>query len=84
MDERDIYNCLSGDKTAGQNVMEGIQRQGYCEVVTEGVNKRATVFVRDSTVRKTDIVLNKGDDVVACLPRAKIVAIIERVDNNMV
>ena len=26
----------------------------------------------DSIVRKTDIVLNKGDDVVVCLPGAKI------------
>ena len=35
----------------------------------------------DSTVRKTDRVLNKGDDVVVCLPGAKIEAITERVEN---
>ena len=33
----------------------------------------------DSIVRKTDRVLNKGDDVVVCLPGAKIEAITERV-----
>ena len=34
-----------------------------------------------SIVRKTDRVLNKGDDVVVCLPGAKIEAITERVKN---
>ena len=47
----------------------------------EGVRKRARVFVGDSIVRKTDIVLNKGDDVVFCLSGAKIEAITERVEN---
>ena len=37
----------------------------------------------DSIVRKTDIVLNKGDDVVVCLPVAKIEAITERVENTV-
>ena len=35
----------------------------------------------DSIVRKTGRVLNKGDDVVVCLPGAKIEAITERVEN---
>ena len=35
----------------------------------------------DSIVRKTDRLLNKGDDVVVCLPVAKIKAITERVEN---
>ena len=37
----------------------------------------------DSIVRKTDRVLNKGDDVVVCLPGAKIEAITERVENSV-
>ena len=45
------------------------------------MRKRARVFVGDSIVRKTDRVLNKGDDVVVCLPGAKIEAITERVEN---
>ena len=69
------------DKTAGHNVMEGIHRNIYSEAVIEGVRKRARVFVGNSIVRKTDIVLNKGDDVVVCLPGAKIEAITERVEN---
>ena len=35
----------------------------------------------DSTVRKTDRVLNNRDDMVVCLPGAKIEAITERVQN---
>ena len=38
------------------------------------------MFVGDSIVRKTDKALNKGDDVVICLPGAKIDAVIEMVE----
>ena len=61
--------------------MEGIERKSYSAAVIEGVRKRARMFVGDSIVRKTDRVLNKGDDVVVCLPGAKIEAITERVEN---
>ena len=39
MGEREIDNSLPGDKVAGQNVTEGIQRKSYSEVVIEGVRK---------------------------------------------
>ena len=82
MSEREPDNSLlPSDKAAGQNVMEGIHRKSYSEAVIEGVRKRARVFVGNSIVRKTDRVLNKGDDVVVCLPGAKIEAITERVGN---
>ena len=71
----------TGGKESGQNVMEGTERKSYSAAVAEGVRKRARVFVGDSIVRKTDRVLNKGDDVVICLPGAKIEAITERVEN---
>ena len=71
----------TGGKGSGQNVMEGIERKSYYAAVIEVVRKRAKVFVGDSIVRKTDRVLNKGDDVVVCLPGAKIEAITERVKN---
>ena len=61
--------------------MEGIHQKSYSEAVIEGVRKRARVFVEDSIVWKTDRVLNKGDDVVVCLPGAKIEGITERVEN---
>ena len=71
----------TGGKGSGQNVMEGIEQKSYSAAVIEGVRKRARVFVGDSLVRKTDRVLNKGDDVVVCLPGAKIDVITERVEN---
>ena len=77
-------NLPLNDKAAGQNVMEGIHRKSYSEAVIEEVRKRARVFVGDSIVRKTDRVLNKGDDVVVCLPGAKIEAITERVKTSRV
>ena len=72
----------TGGKGSGQNVMEGIERKSYSAAVIEGVRKRARVFVGDSIVRKTDRVLNKGDDVVVCLPGAKIEAITQRVKTS--
>ncbi|KAI0234427.1 hypothetical protein LSAT2_015325 [Lamellibrachia satsuma] len=71
----------TGGKGSGQNVMTGIERKSYSAAVIEGVRKRARVFVGDSIVRKTDRVLNKGDDVVVCMLGAKIEAITERVKN---
>ena len=68
--ERETDIRLPSDKAAGQNVREGIHRKSYSEAVIEGVRKRARMFVGDSIVRRTDRVLNKGDDVVVCLPGA--------------
>ena len=79
MSEREMDNRLPGDTTAGQNATEGIQHKNYSDVVIEGVSRRVSVFMGDSIVRKTDRVLNKGDDVVICLPGAKIEAVTERV-----
>ena len=79
MGEREIDNSLPGDKAAGQNVAERIQRKSYSEVVIEGGRKRVRVFVGDSIVRKTD--LKKGDDVMVCLSGAKIEVITERVES---
>ena len=61
--------------------MERIPWKSYSEAVIEGVRKRERIFVGDSIVRKTDRVLNKGDDVVVSLPGAKIEVITERVEN---
>ena len=80
MSEREPdYSLPSSDKAAGQNVMEGIHRKSYSEAVIKGMRKRARVFVGDSIVRKTDSVLNKGNDVVVCLPGTKIEVITDRV-----
>ena len=82
MSEREPDNSLPpSNKAAGENAMEGIHRKSNSEAVIEGVRKRARVFVRNSIFRKTDRILNKGDDVVVCLPGAKIEAITETVEH---
>ena len=48
MSEREPDNSLPpSDKTAGQNVMEGIHWKSYSEALIEGVKKRVRVFVGD-------------------------------------
>ena len=81
MGERETDNSLQSDKAAVENVMEGNHRKSYSEAAIERVRKRARVFVGYSIVRKTDRILNKGDDVVVCLSRAKIEAVTQRVEN---
>ena len=73
---------LPGDTTAGQNATEGIRRKSYSEVVIDRVRRRVRVFVRDSIVRKTERVLNRGDDMVDCFPGAKIEVIKEGEKNH--
>ena len=63
--------CDGGDRT--EELFCSSDRGG--EEESEGV-------CGDSIVRKTDRVLHKGDDVVVCLPGAKIEAITERIKNG--
>ena len=49
----------------------------------EGIKRNATTYVGDSIVRKTDARLNKGEDVVVCLPGARIEHVTERVEKIM-
>ena len=44
----------------------------------EGFKRNSAIYVVDSIVRKTDSRLNKGEDVVVCLPGARIEHVTER------
>ena len=46
----------------------------------EGIKRNATTYVGDSIVKKTDTRLYKGEDVVVCLPGARIEHVTERVE----
>ena len=48
-----------------------------------GIKRNATTYVGDSIVRKTDARLSKGEDVVVCLPGARIEHVTERVEKIM-
>ena len=47
----------------------------------EGALRTERVFMGDSILRKTDRTLSKGEDVVVCLPGARIEHVTERIEN---
>ena len=49
----------------------------------EGASRTERVFMGDSILRKTVKTLNKGEDVVVCLPGARIEHVTERVENTL-
>ena len=51
---------------------EGERRKSYSAAVIDGIKRNTTIYVGDSIIRKTDTRLSKGEDVVVCLPGARI------------
>ena len=49
----------------------------------DGIKRNTTIYVGDSIIRKTDSRLSKGEDVVVCLPGARIEHVTERVEKIM-
>ena len=72
-----------GTKIGGEKTQEGEGRKKYPAAVIEGMKRNATTYVGDSIVRKTDARLNKEEDVVVCLPGARIGHVTERVEKIM-
>ena len=93
MDQRLCEQCgqrrlrLNGQRRrcidTGEKRQEGERRKKYSAAVIEGIKRNATTYVGDSIVRKTDARLNKGEDVVVCLPGARIEHVTERVEKIM-
>ena len=50
----------------------GEPRKSYSAAVIDGIKRNTTICVGDSIIRKTDLRLSKGEDVVVCLPGARI------------
>ena len=71
------------EKAAGGKVSNqgDAKRRSYSEAVIEGALRTERVFMGDSILRKTDKTLNKGEDVVVCLPGARIEHVTDRVEN---
>ena len=70
-------------KIGGEKRQEGERRKKYSAAVIEGIKRNATTYVGDSKVRKTDAILNKGEDVVVRLPGARIEHVTEIVEKIM-
>ena len=67
----------------GQEGQEGERRKSYSAAVIDGIKRKSRIFVGDSIVRKTDTRLSKEEDVVVCLPGARIEHVTERVEKIM-
>ena len=57
---------------------EGERRKSYSAAVIDDMQRNTTIYVGDSIIRKTDSRLSKGEDVVVCLPGARIEHVTER------
>ena len=62
---------------------EGERRKSYSAAVIDGIRRNSRIYVGDSLFRKTDSRLSKGEDVVVCLPGARIEHVTERVEQIM-
>ena len=62
---------------------EGERRKSYSAAVIDGIKRNTTIYVGDSIIRKTDSRLSKGEDIVVCLPGARIEHVTERVEKIM-
>ena len=74
---------VTGEQKTGEqdyNQTDGNRRKSYSEAVIEGAMRKERVFMGDSIMRKTDKTLSEGEDVVVCLPGAKIEHVTERVE----
>ena len=72
-----------GTNIGGEMGQDGERRKSYSAAVIDGRERTDTIYVGDSIVRKTDRSLNKGKDVVVCLPGARIEHVTERVKKIM-
>ncbi|KAK2174025.1 hypothetical protein NP493_835g03010 [Ridgeia piscesae] len=80
--KRDRKERNNGESGRGKVSNQGdAKRRSYSEALIEGALRTERVFMRDSILRKTDRTLSKGEDVVVCLPGARIEHVTERVEN---
>ena len=81
--EKGQENSTEENQIGGWIGQEGERRKSYSAAVIDGIKRNSRIYVGDSIVRKTDTGLSKGEDVVACLPGARIEHVIERVEEIM-
>ena len=74
---------IDGTKIGGEMGQDGERRNTYSAAVIDGCERTSTIYVGYTIVRKTDRSLNKGKDVVVCLPGARIEHVTERVRKIM-
>ena len=76
-------NSTEENRIGGRIGQEGERRKSYSAAVIDGKKRNARIYVGDSIMLKTDTRLSKGEDVVVCLPGARIEHVTERVEKIM-
>ena len=76
-------NSTEENRIGGRIGQEGERRKSYSAAVIDGKKRKDTIYVGDSIMKKTDSRLSKGEDVVVCLPGARIEHVTERVEKIM-
>ena len=71
------------NRIGGWTGQEGERRKRYSAAVIDGIKRNSRIDVGYCIVRKTDTGLSKGEDVVVCLPGARIEHVTERVEQVM-
>ena len=73
-------NSTEENRIGGRIGQEGERRKIYSSAVIDGKKRKDRIYVGDSIMRKTDSRLSMGEDVVVCLPGARIEHVTERVE----
>ena len=81
--EKGQYNRTWENQIGGWLGQEGERKKSYSAAVIDGIKRNSRIYVGDSIVRKTDTRLSKEEDIVVCLPRARIEHVTERVEKIM-
>ena len=76
-------NSTEENRIGGRIGQEGERRKSYSAAVIDGKKRKDTIYVGDSIMKKTDSRLSMGEDVVVCLPGARIEHVTERVEKIM-
>ena len=65
-------NSTEDNRIGGRIGQEGEGSKSYSAAVIDGIKRNTTIYVGDSVIRNTDSRLSKGEDVVVCLPGARL------------
>ena len=81
--KKGLENSKDENQIGGWVGQEGERRKSYSAAVIDGIKRNSRIYVGDSIVRKTDTRLSKEEDVLVCLPGARIEHVTERVEKIM-
>ena len=73
-------NSTEENRIGGGIGQEGERRKSYSAAVIAGIKRNSMIYVGDSIVRKTDSRLSTGEDLVVCIPGARVEHVTERVE----